>query len=215
MYGYSVESREVSFSAAAFWGNLFGTVLFAVAAGYLGAMNSALLSPFAGILWLVEFAMLFVMSFMRRRKSISYATAYSFTGLSGLVTGVAIGANPVYMHVVGISALETIGLFAVLSVIAIATGQVFLRMGTFLYAMLIALIIVDLISFFAFRTPADQVVLSSIGGLLFCGFVLYDIQRAYKKRYAETVPMLVVNVYLDLLNLFMSILNLNAFFSKK
>ncbi|QSO50094.1 hypothetical protein [Alicyclobacillus mengziensis] len=45
--------------------------------------------------------------------------AYAFTGLSGFVTGVIIGGYPAYMSVVGISATETLGIFAVLSLVAV------------------------------------------------------------------------------------------------
>ncbi len=215
MYVYDEQSSGISFSAFTFWGNLFLSILFAVAMGYVGVMYNATLAPYTFALWIVEFAMLLAVGFMRKRRSMSYAMAYGFTGLSGLVVGAGIGSNPMYMRVVGTSAIETLGLFAVLSLIAILSGEVFMRFGKALFAMLIALIIVDVISFFAFKTAADQLVLSSVTGLLFCGFILYDVQRAYRKQHAETVPMLIVNIYLDILNLFLSILNVNAFFSRK
>lgn len=215
MYVYDEQTRELPFSAFTFWGNLFLSILFAVVAGYVGVLYNAPLNPYIIGLWIVEFGALFMVSILRKRRSMSYGAAYGFIGLSGLVVGVAIGANPAYMHVVGTSAMETLGLFGVLSLIAISTGQVFMRMGPSLYAMLIALVIVDLISMFAFNTAADQLIISSAAGLLFCGFILFDIQRAFRKQHAETVPLLIVIVYLDVLNLFLSILNINAFFSKK
>jgi FtsH-binding integral membrane protein len=215
MYVYDEQSNHLSFSALALWGNLFMSILFAVAMGYMGVMYSEPLSPFIIGLWIVEFAMLLAVGFMRKRRSMSYGMAYAFTGISGLVVGAGIGANPLYMRVVGTSAMEALGLFAILSVIAVLSGDAFMGLGKSLFAMLIALIVVDLISFFAFKTAADQMVLSSVTGILFCGFILYDVQRAFRKQHAETIPMLVVAIYLDLLNLFLSILNINAFFSRK
>jgi FtsH-binding integral membrane protein len=215
MYVYDEQSNRLSFSAFALWGNLFMSILFAVAMGYVGVMYTATLSPFITLLWIVEFAMLLAVAFLRKRKSMSYGMAYAFTGISGLVVGAGIGANPVYMRVVGTSAVEALGLFAVLSLVAIVSGEAFMGLGKALFAMLIALVIVDLISIFAFKTAADQLVLSSVSGILFCGFILYDVQRAFRKQHVESIPMLVVNIYLDLLNLFLSILNINAFFSRK
>ncbi|QSO48756.1 Bax inhibitor-1 family protein [Alicyclobacillus mengziensis] len=87
-------------------------------------------------------------------------------------------------------------------------------MGKFLYSTLIALIVVNVLSWLFFHNSGSQLALSSITGVLFCEFILYDIQRAYRKKHAETIPMLVVNVYLDILNLFLSVLNLNAFSRK-
>ena len=182
--------------------------------GYVGVVYEAPLQPFAFLLYVLEFAFLITMAVMRERKFISYSMAYAFTGLSGFVTGVIIGGYPAYMSVVGISATETLGIFAVLSLVAIFSGEIFLGMGKFLYSTLIALIVVNVLSWLFFHKSGSQLALSSITGVLFCEFILYDIQRAYRKKHAETIPMLVVNVYLDILNLFLSVLNLNAFSRK-
>jgi len=85
--------------------------------GYVGVVYEAPLQPFAFLLYVLEFAFLITMAVMRERKFISYSMAYAFTGLSGFMTGVIIGGYPAYMSVVGISAAETLGIFAVLSLV--------------------------------------------------------------------------------------------------
>ena len=84
----------------------------------------------------------------------------------------------------------------------------FSRMRDFLFVGLILLIVASLINIL-FSSTLMALVISVVGIAIFCGFLLYDVQKA--KRMANTLPNaigLTVSIFLDVLNLFLYILEL-------
>jgi FtsH-binding integral membrane protein len=81
-------------------------------------------------------------------------------------------------------------------------------MRDFLFVGLILLIVASLINII-FHSTLMALVISVVGIAIFCGFLLYDVQKA--KRMANTLPNaigLTVSIFLDVLNLFLYILEL-------
>lgn len=204
-------------SIPAFWGHLFLSLLAALSIGWLGYAHYTMLSTpvFLGLL-LAEFVVLIITIALQKRKRVGYALAYGFVLLSGFTTGVGIGVDPKYRSVIGVSMIETLVVVVVLGIVAVSTRNLFLSWGNTLFAMLVALIIIELLCIFLFHmTSAGWLVINGAGVLIFVGYLMYDVQRAINKGFGQTVPLLVISVYLDILNLLMLILRLNSGFSSR
>ena len=81
-------------------------------------------------------------------------------------------------------------------------------MRDFLFVGLILIIVASLVNIF-FHSTLIALVISVVGIAVFCGLLLYDVQKA--KYLANTLPNaigLTVSIFLDVLNLFMFILEL-------
>ena len=84
------------------------------------------------------------------------------------------------------------------------TGKNFTRMGGFLFA---GLIVVLLASITAMFIPALHAGVSAVAALLFSGFILYDTSRLVRGE-EDNYVMAAVSMYLNVLNLFRSLLQL-------
>ena len=84
------------------------------------------------------------------------------------------------------------------------TGKDFTRMGGFLFA---GLIVVLLASIAAIFIPAMHAGVSAVAALLFSGFILYDTSRLVRGE-EDNYVMAAVSMYLNVLNLFLSLLQL-------
>ncbi|KUP06428.1 membrane protein [Bacillus coahuilensis m2-6] len=179
--------------------------LFGLIAGVF--VPPALILP----LVMVEIGMLLFAFFLRRRKSISYTFLFTFTFISGITTYpvisyylVSMGANLV-LAAVG----TTFIVFTGLAIYATTTKRDFSFLGGFLMAALLALISIGLFNFFFPLSSGGMLAYSFIGVLVFSGFVLYDFNRMKQMGVSpEEVPTMALNLYLDILNLFLSILRI-------
>ncbi|RDI39993.1 Bax inhibitor-1/YccA family protein [Falsibacillus pallidus] len=167
----------------------------------------ALFMPLA----IVEVGMLLVAFFLRRKKAISYTFLYVFTFISGVTTYPIIayylatmGANLV-LQAVG----TTVVVFGGLAIYASKTKRDLSFLGGFLFAALLALVVLGLFNIFWPLSSTAMLVYSFIGVLVFSGYVLFDFNRM--KHYSispEDVPLMALNLYLDFINLLLSILRI-------
>ncbi|WP_442598036.1 Bax inhibitor-1/YccA family protein [Neobacillus sp. D3-1R] len=160
---------------------------------------------------LLEFGMLLFAFFMRKRKAISYTFLYSFTFVSGITTYpivshylATVGANVVLMALG-----TTTVVFTGLAIYATTTKRDLSFLGGLLIAALLALIAISIFNIFWPLSSTGMLAFSFIGVLVFSGYVLFDFNRM--KHYgvsAEEVPLMALNLYLDFLNLFISLLRI-------
>jgi FtsH-binding integral membrane protein len=167
---------------------------------------------------ILETVLLISAFFLRRRKAVSYTFVYSFTFLSGVTTYPIIshyiatsGANTVFLALA-----TTLTVFSGLAIYATKSKRNFSFLGGMLMAALLALIAISIFSIFWPLSSTGMLVYSFIGVLVFSGYVLFDISRM--KHYgirAEEVPLMALNLYLDFINLFISLLRIFGIFSSK
>lgn len=113
----------------------------------------------------------------------------------------SIGANLV-MAAFGI----TMVLFAALTIYAYTSKKDFLSLGPILFSALLALILVSLLNMFL-KIALLKCMITYIGIIIFSGYILYDISVIKSKDFAEEdVPLAVLNLYFDFINLFLRIL---------
>ena len=131
----------------------------------------------------------------------------TFTGLSGLGLGPTLShyiALPGGSSTVMTAAVLTTAVTLALTAYVHKTGKDFSRMGGFLFA---GLIVVLLASIAAMFVPAMQAGVSAVATLLFSGFILYDTSRLVRGE-EDNYVLAAVSMYLNVLNLFLSILQL-------
>lgn len=135
-----------------------------------------------------------------------------FAGLQGITLG------PLLTHylalkggagMVGTAAgLTAIGTFACAGY-AITSKKDFSRMGGFLLAGTIVLVVASIISVF-FPVPLLSVALGAVGALLFLGWLLYDVGAIVSGQETNYINAS-LGIFLDILNLFTSLLRIMGF----
>ncbi|MCK9258058.1 MAG: Bax inhibitor-1/YccA family protein [Sulfurospirillaceae bacterium] len=191
---------------------LFAASLLAASAGaYVGLGMAHTIASFFWPLVILEFATLFGLYAAKKKAGLNMALLFAFTFLSGLtltpllsaVLGLPGGAG----IVANAFALTTIA-FGGLSVFAMNTKREFGAMGKMLFIALIILIAGSLINIFL-GSPVFQLAIAGIGAFIFSAFILYDTQNIIRGAY-ETPIEGAIALYLDFLNLFVSLLQLLA-----
>jgi modulator of FtsH protease len=163
--------------------------------------------PLVGIVFtLLGLVPLFLLH-KKRDTAAAVPLMLTFTGLSGL------GLGPTLSHYInmpgGSSTVMTAAVLTTAVTLALTayvhkTGKDFSRMGGFLVA---GLVVVILASIAAIFVPAMQAAVSAAAALLFSGFILYDTSRLVRGE-EDNYVMAAVSMYLNVLNLFLAILQL-------
>jgi modulator of FtsH protease len=178
-----------------------------VAAVGAGVSMLAGFGPLVGIVFtLLGLVPLFLLH-KKRDTAAAVPLMLTFTGLSGL------GLGPTLSHYINMpggsstvmtAAVLTSAVTLALTAYVHKTGKDFSRMGGFLFA---GLVVVILASIAAIFVPAMQAAVSAVAALLFSGFILYDTSRLVRGE-EDNYVMAAVSMYLNVLNLFLSILQL-------
>ncbi|KAG7497232.1 lifeguard 4 [Solea senegalensis] len=101
----------------------------------------------------------------------------------------------------------TCAVFAGLTAFTFQSKRDFSRLGVGLFACLWILIIASFMRFF-FNSDATELVMSAAGALVFCGFIIYDTHLLMKQLSPEEHILASINLYLDIVNLFLHILRI-------
>jgi FtsH-binding integral membrane protein len=194
--------------------------VFALSLGFsfLGTLAGAYVP--AGLflpLSILELVMLVSAFFLRRRKAVSYAFLYIFTFISGITL------YPIVAHYLATAGANTVILafattttvFTGLAIYAAKSKRNFSFLGGFLMAALLALVAISIFSIFWPLSSTGMLAYSFIGVMVFSGYILFDFSRM--KHYGigpEDVPLMALSLYLDFINLFISILRIFGILSK-
>ncbi len=166
--------------------------------------------PLAGIVFtLLGLLPLFYLQ-KHRNTAAAVPAMLTFTGLSGLGLGPTLNhylSLPGGSSMVLTAAVITTAVTLALTAYVHKTGKDFTRMGGFLFA---GLIVVLLASIAALFVPAMQAGVSAVAALLFSGFILFDTSRLMRGE-EDNYVMAACSMYLNVLNLFLSILQLLGF----
>ena len=111
--------------------------------------------------------------------------------------------------VIGQAAVLTIGAFGILTLYAFVSRRDFSAWGSFLIVGLWVLIGTMFLNFF-FQNTTINLWLAAVGVLLFSGLLVYDTWRLRNQYGPDEYVGASVQIYLDLLNMFMAILRLTG-----
>ncbi|WP_342429861.1 Bax inhibitor-1/YccA family protein [Neobacillus sp. FSL H8-0543] len=206
-------------TSAEFMPSVIRTFALSLAIAFLGTMAGVFVPPSLFLpLAILEFVMLMIALFFRRKKAISYTFLYLFTFISGITLfpivsyyAATAGAN-IVMMAFGSTAI----VFTGVAIYATKSKHNFSFLGGFLLAALLALVAISIFNIFMPLGSTGMLAFSFIGVLVFSGYVLYDFNRM--KHYgvsAEEVPLMALNLYLDFINLFLSILRIFGILSSR
>lgn len=194
---------------------LFASSLLAATVGaYIGlGMAASIQSWFWGLV-ILEIALLFGLYAMKRKEGVNLILLFAFTFVSGLtltpllssVLGLPGGAS-----IVTNAFLLTTVAFGGISMFAMTTTRDFSSMGKMLFITLIVIVVASLLNIFL-GSPLLQLAIASVGAILFSAFILYDTQQIIKGGF-ETPIEAAIALYLDFLNLFISLLQLLGIFN--
>lgn len=166
---------------------------------------------------ILELVMLVSAFFLRRRKAVSYAFVYIFTFISGITL------YPIVAHYLATAGANTVimafgtttTVFTGIAIYASKTKRNFSYLGGFLLAALLAMVAISIFNIFWPLSSMGMLAYSFIGVMVFSGYILFDINQM--KRYGvnpEDVPLMALSLYLDFINLFISILRIFGILSK-
>ncbi|MGC5328716.1 Bax inhibitor-1/YccA family protein [Brevibacillus sp. SYSU BS000544] len=176
------------------------------------AVGTEFVPPALIIPLIVVELLLLVGAFILRRRGVrvGYGFTFSFVFISGITLG------PTLQHyaatsgalIVNAAFLLTALIFVGLASYAYVSKRDFSFLGGILFAGLIGLILLQVLNLFVPLGSSMQLLMASAGILIFSGYILYDISN-YKYGVAdEDIPLAVISLYLDFINLFLSLLRL-------
>jgi modulator of FtsH protease len=94
---------------------------------------------------------------------------------------------------------------------AMTTKTSFLGIGKYLFITLIVVVVAALLNLF-FMNSLLSIVISGVSAILFSFFIIYDTQRIYSGEFISPVDA-ALSMYLNILNLFIALLNILRTFS--
>lgn len=194
-----------------------GSLLAATIGAYIGisTLGGVVAQYYIGFV-ILELALLVGLFFTKAKPGINLLMLFAFTFVSGLtltpilsrVLGMPGGAS-----IVAQAFLLTTAIFGVMSIFALRTKKDLASMGKILFIALIVVVIGSLINLFL-GSPILQVAIAGVSAILFSIFIAYDTQNIVRGLYDSPVTA-VVSLYLDFLNLFVSLLQLLGIFGSR
>ena len=191
---------------------LFAASCLAGAAGaYVGmGMVQTIAQWYIGLV-ILEFALLFGLSLTRRKPGLNLLMLFAFTFMTGITLTPLLAA--VGMGVVAQAFILTALISGGLSLYAMQSTRDFSSWGKPLMIALIILIVGSIVNIFL-GSPMLQVVIAGAGALLFSFMIIYDTQMIIRGAFATPVEAAIA-IYLDVLNLFISLLQILGIFGNE
>jgi FtsH-binding integral membrane protein len=206
-------------TANEFMPSIIRTFALSLAFAFIGTMAGVFVPPSLFLpLAILEVVMLLIAFFFRRKKAISYSFLYIFTFISGITLYPIVSY---YMATAGANVVlmafgSTTIVFTGVAIYATKSKRNFSFLGGFLLAALLAMVAIGIFNIFMPLSSTGMLAYSFIGVMVFSGYVLFDFSRM--KHYgvsAEEIPLMALNLYLDFINLFVSILRIFGILSSK
>lgn len=190
---------------------VFAGVLVTMLGVAFAATQPALLGFVAAhpfIMFIATFVPLMAAQALRDRFPVNIALTFAFTFAEGVfLAPFLLMMEQRQPGVVGQTALLTGSTFAVLTAYAFVTRRDFSAWGSFLVTGLWVLIGTSLLNLF-FHNQTAGLWIAGVGTLLFSGLLVFDTWRLRNVYGPNDYVIAAVQIYLDLLNMFLFILRL-------
>ncbi|KAJ3027366.1 UNVERIFIED_CONTAM: Transmembrane BAX inhibitor motif-containing protein 4 [Siphonaria sp. JEL0065] len=157
-------------------------------------------SCFASIL------LIFPLMIYRKQEPLNRILLAAFTFVEAYIVGVVCASKD--SETVLQATIITFGIFIGLTLYTLQSKLKFEGMQPFLFSSLLVLVqVMFLQAFFPFNQAVD-VIFTLFGAVLFCGYIVYDTYMMFEKYNLDEYIRAAVELYLDILNLFLRILQL-------
>ncbi|WP_456488929.1 Bax inhibitor-1/YccA family protein [Caminibacter pacificus] len=194
-----------------------GAVGAYVGMGFVGNMVSAtgsLTFTYWGAV-ILEFILLFGLFAAKNKTPLNLVLLFAFTFMTGFTLSPTlafyISANMGY--VIGEAFFLTAIAFGGLTIFAMTTKRDFTTMGKILFITLLVVIGASILNIFL-HLPMLQLIIASVSAILFSFFILYDTQNIIRGNVSSEIEAAVM-LYLDFLNLFVSLLQILGFLNNE
>ncbi|XP_006259337.1 protein lifeguard 4 isoform X1 [Alligator mississippiensis] len=156
--------------------------------------------------------MILALTLYRHQHPVNLYLLFGFTFLEALTVAVAVSFYDV--SIVLQAFILTTAVFLGLTAYTLQSKRDFSKFGAGLFACLWILILSGFLRLF-FYSETMELVFAAGGALLFCGFIVYDTHLVMHKLSPEEYILASINLYLDIINLFLHLLRLLEAFNKK
>ncbi|WP_121616603.1 Bax inhibitor-1/YccA family protein [Virgibacillus halodenitrificans] len=198
-------------------GKLMSAFFFAFLLAVIGVYAGQYIPPqFIWPLAILELVLVIIVAFTRNRKGLGYFVMYLFMFVSGL-TLYAMLAH--YVSVLGADEVLKAFIIAVVAFAALAIYGSMTKfnlgfLGNFLFFGLLVLVLVLIAGIFIPFSNIVNLIIAIAGIGIFAGYTLYDFNQIARNGFEEEdIPTIVVNIYLDFINLFTYILRFMKYFN--
>ncbi|NXY43539.1 LFG4 protein, partial [Ceuthmochares aereus] len=158
-------------------------------------------------------AVIVALIFYRHQHPVNLYLLFGFTLLEALTVAIAVSFYDV--SIVLQAFILTTAVFLVLTTYTLQSKRDFSKFGAGYVVVLIFFLIVLFVKILFFYSETMELVFAAAGALLFCGFIIYDTHLLMHKLSPEEYILAAINLYLDIINLFLHLLRLLEAFNKK
>lgn len=185
-----------------------GSLLLATIGALIGFQYFEAVVSYKWAFFIAEIAAFFVLMFSKGKPMLNVSMLFIFTFLSGVTLVPLLGF---VISRSGVGAIwQALGMttiiFGSMSIFALKTKKDLANMGKMLFIALIIVLVCSVVNIFM-GSPMLQVVIAGVAAVLFSVYVAYDTQNMIRGLYDSPVDA-AVSLYLDFLNIFISILQL-------
>ena len=193
---------------------LFAASMMGGAVGaYVGIPYAATINAYFWLLFIVEIGLLIGLQFAKRKPGINLLVMFAFVFMTGITLA------PLLAYTLGLSGggaiianafAMTSVIFGAMSFFAIKTTHDFTTYSKPLFIALLVVIGFSILNIFL-GNPMLQIIISGAVAILFSVMVIFDTQNIIRGAY-ETAIDGAIALYLDFLNIFISLLQLFGIF---
>ncbi|XP_048216144.1 protein lifeguard 4 [Perognathus longimembris pacificus] len=156
--------------------------------------------------------LIFALTLNRHKHPLNLYLLFGFTLLEALTVAIVVTFYDVYIVLQAF--ILTTAVFLGLTVYTLQSKRDFSKFGAGLFAVLWILCLSVFLKIF-FYSATVELVLSAVGALLFCGFIIYDTHSLMHKLSPEEYVLAAISLYLDVINLFLHLLRFLEAVNKK
>ncbi|XP_055986747.1 protein lifeguard 4 [Sorex fumeus] len=157
--------------------------------------------------------LIFALTLNRHKHPLNLYLLCGFTLLEALTVGFVVTVYDVYIVLQAF--ILTTAVFLGLTAYTLQSKRDFSKFGAGLFAALWILCLSAILRMIFFNNETVELVVAALGSLLFCGFIIYDTHSLMHRLSPEEYVLASINLYLDIINLFLHLLRVLEAFNKK
>lgn len=216
MSGYS--DNQLRDSDGEFYNRVLGWTLLSLASCIAGSMLLGPLVP-SGMATTLSFVVLGVLLVTAFVKGLYERIAKPMAIIIPAVLGVTVYglvSSLISAGMAGIvinALLGTFVIFAVMAFVGWTTKKNMQPLGRTLFFLLLGVIVVSLLNMFVFHMSGLALIISIVSVVIFSIYIIVDLQAVKRRAYGDNPAIYALNIFLDIFNIFVNLLQIFLAFS--